>query len=120
MVPQREVPPAFIQQASAARLIGEISSTSLPRAVQLLELGALHGLVIAAANLDCPESQVASCLTLRICAKLVIEAEEALSRHLGESVFFKLIVRLLLVADRSCVTHSARWSRVTQKAPPSR
>lgn len=91
----KEPPPAFVLQASAARLIGELAASSIDIAVHLLEVGALQGLVVAAANMDYNDAQVASCVTLRLLAKVVIEAATALRKHIGAMLFERLMVPIV-------------------------
>jgi hypothetical protein len=92
-----------VQQAAAAALIGELAASSLTMAVSLLEDGALQGLVVAAANTDYAEAQLAACKTLRLLASLVPEASEALGKHLGRTLFASLMVRAGSARERSSV-----------------
>eukprot|EP00698_Gefionella_okellyi_P022713 TRINITY_DN7563_c0_g1_i2.p1 TRINITY_DN7563_c0_g1~~TRINITY_DN7563_c0_g1_i2.p1 ORF type:complete len:491 (+),score=125.81 TRINITY_DN7563_c0_g1_i2:490-1962(+) len=87
----RTAPPAFLLQAAAARLVGEVAASSQDMAAELLERDALLALLAAASNVDFHDSQLNACGALRIMVHQLQEARARLRQHLGKTLFNRLM-----------------------------
>ncbi|NWX09077.1 ARMD1 protein, partial [Caloenas nicobarica] len=77
----------YIQQAAAAKAIGELARESAEVANELIQLRVVHGLMVAAGNLDHMASQRHASISLKYFVHTFPFVEECVKKALGHTLF---------------------------------
>ncbi|NWQ81246.1 ARMD1 protein, partial [Columbina picui] len=77
----------YIQQAAAAKAIGELAKESAEVANELIQLRVVHGLMVAAENLDHMASQKHASVSLKYFVHTFPFVEEGVKKALGPTLF---------------------------------
>ncbi|PKK19242.1 armadillo-like helical domain containing protein 1 isoform X1 [Columba livia] len=77
----------YIQQAAAAKAVGELAKESAEVANELIQLRVVHGLMVAAGNLDHMASQRHASISLQYFVHTFPFVEEGVKKALGHTLF---------------------------------
>ncbi|XP_076196449.1 armadillo-like helical domain containing protein 1 isoform X2 [Aptenodytes patagonicus] len=83
----REPMLVYIQQAAAAKVIGVLAKESAEVAEELIQLKAVHGLMVASGNLDYVASQRHASISLEYFVHTFPIVEECVKKALGHTLF---------------------------------
>ncbi|NXT00486.1 ARMD1 protein, partial [Jacana jacana] len=84
---QREPVLVYIQQAAAAKAIGVLAQESADVAEELIQMNAVHGLMVAVGNLDHAASQRHASISLKYFVHTFPWVEESVKAALGPTLF---------------------------------
>eukprot|EP01135_Chromosphaera_perkinsii_P000407 Nk52_evm54s78 gene=Nk52_evmTU54s78 len=89
----KAIPPEFLQQSTAAKMLGVLAALSSDMAKMMVQLQAPHGLLVAMGNAQYNESRKQAHQTLVFLIKTFPEVGKAIYLSFGEGLFTEMITQ---------------------------